>query len=66
MKIRDVPPGLHHLFDFAEPVVRPDVVAAARTRIEREGAASALDLADVLLEQTRFATRMEDLSAALT
>jgi hypothetical protein len=66
MKIREMPPGLHHLFDFGEPVVRPDVVAAARARIEREGSLSALDLADVLLQQTRFATRLEDLSAALT
>jgi hypothetical protein len=66
MKICDMPPGLHHLFDFGEPTVRPDVVAAARARIERDGSASALDLADLLLEQTRFATRMEDLSVALT
>ena len=66
MKIRDMPPGLHHLFDFGEPVVRPEVVAAARARIERDGSVSALELADVLLEQTRFATRMEDLAVALT
>ncbi len=64
--LRDVPPGLHHLFDFREPVVRPEVVAAAKARLECGGSVSALVLAGLLLEYTRFATRMEDRSVALT
>ncbi|MEY2588931.1 MAG: hypothetical protein QOJ67_915 [Acidimicrobiaceae bacterium] len=54
---RVLPAGLLHLLDLAEPVVRPDVVAAARARLERDGSVSALLLAGVLLEHTRFATR---------
>ena len=59
MKILDMPPGLHHLFDFSEPAVRPEVVAAARERIERDGAVNSRVLALALLENTRFAAHME-------
>jgi hypothetical protein len=59
MKICDMPPGLHHLFDFSEPIIRPDVVAAARARIERDGSVNARVLALALMENTRFASHME-------
>jgi hypothetical protein len=59
MKICDVPPGLHHLFDLSEPVVRPEVVAAARARIERDGSVNARVLAFVLMQNTLVAARME-------
>ena len=59
MKICDLPSGLHHLFDFSEPVVRPEVVAAARARIERDGSVNARVLALALMENTRFASHME-------
>jgi hypothetical protein len=63
--IRDVPAGLHHLFDFGEPVVRPEVVAAARDRIEREGAVHSMVLALALLENTSLGARMDDRFRAL-
>jgi hypothetical protein len=59
MKLCDMPPGLHHLFDFSEPVIRPEVVAAARARIERDGSVNARVLALALMENTRLASRME-------
>jgi hypothetical protein len=65
MKIREMPAGLHHLFDFGEPVVRPEVVAAARERIEREGAVHSMVLALALLENTSLGARMEGRSRAL-
>jgi len=65
MKIRDLPVGLHHLFDFGEPVVRPEVVAAARERMEREGAVHSMVLALALLENTSLGARMEAGSRAL-
>jgi hypothetical protein len=54
-----MPSGLHELFDFAEPVVRPEVVAAARARLERDGAVNARVLALALMENTRFGPHME-------